>query len=202
MKNPYIENIKYFTSTKDALHYVGGIPEVTSHTLKSLKAQGLQPYHTLLDVGAGCFRMHTVIDYLNQGHYFAIEGNSSLVNQGLDYLKEKGVDKVPIYTVNQDFEIGLLEEPYFDFVLISGVVCHMTDDEIEHMFSKLFQFTAHHTKVIVTFIDNNTVDKNFRGTPYTHLKTFLPDEYESTLISYYHPRGLKMMMITRTINSA
>jgi len=48
-----------------------------------LVEQGLLPYHTLLDVGCGCLRGGVYfVPYLENGHYFGMDINESLIEAG------------------------------------------------------------------------------------------------------------------------
>jgi hypothetical protein len=112
-KNVYKENCGFNYSVDEAVHWVGGDIEVPA--IQFLKEQGLQPHHTFLEVGAGCFRCSVpMIEYLDEGHYFAIDGDRNLLERGLNEVVPEQLQKKVQMAVSWDFEFDLLEQNSFD----------------------------------------------------------------------------------------
>jgi hypothetical protein len=59
--------------------------------LEFLVEAGLEPRHKLLDIGCGCLRggIH-YLDYLDEGNYFGLDVNSSLIEAGKIEVEEAG----------------------------------------------------------------------------------------------------------------
>ena len=76
----------------------GGWDAIGALQLSFLRAHGLKPEHTLLDVGCGSLRAGVhLVPYLNAGNYFGIDLNQSLLDAGFDkeIVPLKLEDKLP-----------------------------------------------------------------------------------------------------------
>lgn len=65
---------------------VGGLwDDIGRLQIDFLRAEGLAPAHTLLDVGCGCLRggVH-FIDFLDPGHYYGLDVDAELIRAGLE----------------------------------------------------------------------------------------------------------------------
>lgn len=91
-----------------------------------LKAQGLKPEHSFLDVGCGSLRggVHFV-PYLNAGNYYGLDINPSLIEGGrLELGKLNCLDKNPHLLVNDRFEFSKFETQV-DYALALSVFTHL-----------------------------------------------------------------------------
>lgn len=91
-----------------------------------LKAQGLMPFHKLLDVGCGCLRgcLH-YIKYLEEGNYCGLDVNSSLIQAGMLEIEEAGLaDKHPRLIVDDQFRVDKFGET-FDFMVSVSLFTHL-----------------------------------------------------------------------------
>ena len=91
---------------------------------------GLRETHHLADVGCGSLRAgRLLIPYLRPGHYFGIDPEEWLVQEGID--RELGraiVDvKQPVFRYADDFSIDAFGVP-FDFVLAHSIFTHCYSD--------------------------------------------------------------------------
>ena len=82
---------------------------IAGQTLGLLFAAGLRETHTLLDLGCGSLRAgRLLIPYLRPGHYYGIEPNRWLVDEGI--ARELGADLVarkrPTFRYVDDFSAG------------------------------------------------------------------------------------------------
>ena len=94
---------------------VGGRWDETGNLqLALLREVGLEPYHTLLDVGAGALRLGCkVVPFLEPGRYWATDPSLALMRRGYDVeLAHK--DRLP--------EDHLIEDATFDFPGVPGDV--------------------------------------------------------------------------------
>ena len=91
---------------------------------------GLRETHKLLDLGCGSLRGGRLfIPYLRPGHYYGVEPNEWLVQEGIE--RELGADvmrvKQPTFSNIADFGLAALGER-FDFVLAQSVFSHTFPD--------------------------------------------------------------------------
>jgi cyclopropane fatty-acyl-phospholipid synthase-like methyltransferase len=107
--------------------FVGGLwEELGQLQFEFLKAQGLKPYHKLLDIGCGCLRGGLYyIDYLEDGNYYGLDVNLSLIEAGILEVKEAGLeDKHPELLVDDQFRLDKFGET-FDFMVSISVFTHL-----------------------------------------------------------------------------
>lgn len=108
---------------------IGGMwDEIGKLQLDFLINQGLLPHHKILDVGCGCLRggLHFV-NYLNSGNYFGIDLNQSLLDAGIEEVRNANLAaKLPIQNLLQtnDFDAIALNAK-FEFALSISVFTHL-----------------------------------------------------------------------------
>ncbi len=96
-----------------------------------LRSAGLQPHHTLLDLGCGTLRGGIpVIAYLQPGHYYGVERRAEVLAEGRRELEESNLtDRQPTLIVAD--RLGDLTLPVaFDFIWAFSVLIHMTDEAL------------------------------------------------------------------------
>jgi GT2 family glycosyltransferase/tetratricopeptide (TPR) repeat protein len=107
--------------------FVGGLwDEVGNLQFNFMKEQGLAPQHTLIDVGCGSMRggIH-FIRYLDEGHYFGIDINASLIEAGKKEISDADLTaKQPQLLVNDKFEMSQMGAS-FDFGIAVSVFTHL-----------------------------------------------------------------------------
>jgi GT2 family glycosyltransferase/Flp pilus assembly protein TadD/SAM-dependent methyltransferase len=112
--------------------FVGGLwDEVGRLQFNFLKDQGLRPFHSLVDVGCGALRggLH-FIRYLNPGHYFGIDMNTSLIEAAYKELKQASLqEKKPTLLINEAFEMVRFQVA-FDFAIAVSVFTHLPMNHI------------------------------------------------------------------------
>jgi cyclopropane fatty-acyl-phospholipid synthase-like methyltransferase len=87
---------------------------------------GLREHHRVLDFGCGSLRLgRLLIPFLEPEHYFGIDPNSWLVEDGI--ARELGLSaaalKRPRFAGNSDFDCGAFGEK-FDFIVAQSIVTH------------------------------------------------------------------------------
>jgi len=106
---------------------VGGMwDELGQFQFEFMKRQGLRPEHRFLDMGCGCLRggVH-FIRYLNEGNYYGLDINNSLIEAGkMELAKLDLLDKRPNLMVNDKFEASRFGKE-FDFILALSVFTHV-----------------------------------------------------------------------------
>jgi SAM-dependent methyltransferase len=126
---------------------IGGAWEVIGALqLQFMRANGLKPEHTLLDVGCGSLRggLH-LVPYLNPGNYFGIDINQSLLDAG--YEKEiiplNLADRLPRANLAAvgDFDAGPIFNRTFDYLLAVSVFTHLNWNRIRQGMDNLAAVT-------------------------------------------------------------
>lgn len=98
-----------------------------------LTALGLREHHFLLDIGCGSLRAGKLfIPYLLPGHYYGIEPNRRLLEDGIAH--EMGHELVrlkrPVFSYSDDFDLGAFERQ-FDFILAQSIFTHASSHQIQ-----------------------------------------------------------------------
>ncbi len=126
----------------DHRRFIGGMWDKIGLLQKSLLVDaGLEPGHTLLDVGCGCLRggVH-FIEYLEPRNYFGVELNNELLEAGYDIeLAERQLqDKLPREHLvhDGDFEFSRLPVK-FDFAIAISLFTHISFNRIRTSLEKL-----------------------------------------------------------------
>lgn len=100
-------------------NFVGGLwEELGKLQYDFLTEQGLKPCHKLLDIGCGCLRggLH-YIKYLEEGNYYGLDVNNSLIQAGMLEIKEARLEnKHPRLLVEDQFRLDKFNEN-FDFMV-------------------------------------------------------------------------------------
>jgi len=103
---------------------------IASIQVSLLLSCGLREIHRLLDVGCGSLRGgRMIIPYLRSGHYFGIEPNEWLVEEGIEHELGKDILEVkrPTFRFVDDFSAGAFGIE-FDFALAQSVFSHTYPD--------------------------------------------------------------------------
>ena len=96
--------------------------------IKFLTDLGLNPEHYLLDIGCGTLRGGiSLIDYLEDSHYFGIESRGAVLDEGRRELLETGLEiKKPTLLLSSDISELTIDQE-FDFAWSFSVLLHMND---------------------------------------------------------------------------
>jgi len=120
--------------------YVGGVWDTHGQRqVEFLRSHGLEPQHTLLDVGCGAFRAgRHFIDYLDAGNYYGIEANQSVIQAGYDHeLDDEQRAKTPVGHLRvSDRFYAEFDGTRFDYALAQSVFTHVS---LNHMRLCLFR---------------------------------------------------------------
>jgi SAM-dependent methyltransferase len=121
-----------------------------------LLAAGLRETHRMVDVGCGSLRAGRLfIPYLRPGHYFGVEPNRWLVEEGIKH--ELGDDivrvKRPTFRFVEDFSLSAFGVD-FDFALAHSVFSHTYPDLALTGLRGIAEALAPQGKLFGTFIEN------------------------------------------------
>jgi SAM-dependent methyltransferase len=199
--------------------FVGGMWErIGSHQFEFLRDRGLRPEHRLLDVGCGALRggVH-FIRYLDEGCYYGIDINASLLAAGRDVeLPAAGlVDRRPHLLLNERFEFSCFGVT-FPWALAQSVFTHLPLNSIDRclvniaevlepggrFYATYFESASpHHLEEIqhpggtVTFSDANPFHYHF--SVFEFLVGDLPLTVNN-IGNWKHPRAQHMLEFVRT----
>jgi SAM-dependent methyltransferase len=104
--------------------------------IQFLKQVGLKPEHYLLDLGCGTLRGGIpIIEYLEKGHYFGVEVDQEVLDEGrLELQEAKLVDKEPTLILETDVSsLNLNQE--FDYIWAFAVLPHVEDKTLHGIMS-------------------------------------------------------------------
>ncbi len=122
-----------------------------------LRAVGLQPEDTLLEIGCGPLRAGVhLIDYLDAGNYFALEANLDLLSAGLEeeLPYTRGANKLPSTNVRltDTFDATPFDTD-FEMVLAHGVFPHLTLNQIRLCLYEASRVTAAGSRFYASFFE-------------------------------------------------
>jgi hypothetical protein len=130
--SPYLEPGFYDRALAEGRHrdIVGGRWDETGRLqLALLRAQGLQPHHTLVDIGAGSLRLGCkAVPYLEPSRYWATDASRALMLRGRE-VELPDPARLPEDHLVEDtaFDLpGLPDAP--DFLIAFGVFTHLPPD--------------------------------------------------------------------------
>jgi len=120
--------------------YVGGNwDEAGIKQINFLKEEGLQPYHTFVDVGCGCFRAgRFLIDYLDPSKYFGVEKHKWLVDAGLKQeLNDIQRKQRPNIVITNNFDFSQFKKTKFDYAIAKSLFTHLTKSKIKECLNNI-----------------------------------------------------------------
>jgi cyclopropane fatty-acyl-phospholipid synthase-like methyltransferase len=195
--------------------------EIGTLQFSFLKQHGLEPHHTLLDIGCGSLRggIH-FIDYLDEGNYFGMDLNQSLLDAGYEVeLKNLGLqDKLPRDNLlcNGDFEVEQFART-FDFALALSVFTHLPLNHIRVCLEQLAPCVSKEGQFFATYFEtpaDQPTHEPRRQQPGEVTTYGTRDPYHYRLADFHwlaasqgwdvdaisefnHPRGQKILKFTR-----
>ena len=140
-------------AAKEHRAFVGGLwEEIGQLQFQFMKAQGLLPQHKLVDVGCGAMRggLHFV-NYLNNGNYFGLDSNRSLIEAAKVELDDKGLlAKSPSLLVNDKFELFLFNTK-FEYAIAISVFTHLFMNHITRCLVEIGKVLTPNGRFYATF---------------------------------------------------
>jgi SAM-dependent methyltransferase len=171
---------------------------------------GLREFHYLLDVGCGSLRAGRLfIPYLLPGHYYGIEPESWLIEEGIK--NELGQDllriKQPVFSHESNFDC-LRFDRKFDFVVAQSVFSHAARVQISQCFSNVEKCLQPTGVMAATFV-KGTTDYQGERWIYPDCITYTVNQMKRLAagtglvaepIDWPHPNGQTWLFITRPNN--
>ncbi len=177
-----------------------------------LVALGLREHHTLLDIGCGSLRGGKLfIPYLLPGHYYGIEPERWLVEEGIS--QELGQDlirlKQPTFSHDSSFALSTFGRQ-FDFILAQSIFSHTSKAQIHRCLDEADKVMSPSS----LFVANYAIgEQDYEGDDWVYPGgvTFTPAsmhrfgaEHGLTMLPVYwpHPHGLSWIVFVRPGNES
>ena len=173
-----------------------------------LTGVGLREHHTLLDIGCGSLRAGRLfIPFLLPGHYYGLEPNRWLVEQGVN--REIGRDLVrikrPVFNHNGEFKLTVFRQR-FDYLLAQSIFSHAPPSQIEACLREAREVMHPESIFLATYVPG---PENYNGSEWIYPDCVRYTEArmiqfagEAGLIAkpqtWQHPHDQKWLMITRS----
>jgi len=149
-----------------AYKYRVGPPEMYEtlglHQFELLKACGLRPNHSLLDIGCGSLRAGKFfIPYLDKGNYAGVEPNREILEEGIRHNLDQGTieEKNPTFSNDDQFTLTSFNRR-FDFILAHSILTHAARHQIEKCFAEAQQVV---TATSLFFANYNKGKSDYSG---------------------------------------
>lgn len=113
--------------------------QLQDYQLECLKAAGLQPHHSLLDIGCGPLAGgQKFIEYLKPGAYVGVDIRTEPLTNAYMQIAECGlVEKNPVLVLSETFGRDELKGRSFEYVWVSQMTYHLSDDQTERLFESV-----------------------------------------------------------------
>jgi cyclopropane fatty-acyl-phospholipid synthase-like methyltransferase len=100
---------------------------IKEYQISLLKKMGLQPHHTLLDIGCGPLSGGLAfIPYLEPGNYFGVDLRKAAIAEAKVQVEKAGLAaKKPVLVVSDSFGARELDGTRFDFIWASQITYHL-----------------------------------------------------------------------------
>lgn len=110
--------------------FLGQIPEHRRFQIDFLRAEGLKPSHSLLEIGCGPMTGGLpIIDYLDAGRYVGVDVRPEVLNLSWREIGKAGLAaKNPQLLCSANFGDEALGARTFDYVLSFSVLYHLADE--------------------------------------------------------------------------
>lgn len=173
--------------------------QVAAMQFNLLTLMGLREHHTVLDVGCGSLRVgRLLIPYLQNGHYFGIEPEKWLVQEGVrcEIGKDMVRLKEPTFLFSRDFPAQAFGVE-FDFAIAQSVFSHATQEQIKLCLRNMAESLGERGVFLATFV-KGTTDYTGSDWVYPGCVTYTPDtmrqfaqdvDLEFKTIDWPHPNG-------------
>ena len=147
---------------------IGYWDQLQAYQLECLKAAGLQPHHSLLDLGCGPLAGGlSFIEYLDTGGYVGIDIRKEPLTYAHMQIANRGlVEKNPTLIFSNTFGHDELGDRTFKYAWASQVTYHLNNEQIEELFQKMTtRLKPHGSFCCDVLIENDrlTDQSNWRG---------------------------------------
>jgi len=154
--NPYWRNLSA-PAVKLKMHrsFVGGLwDEIGQLQFDFMVSKGLKPSSKLLDVGCGALRggVHFV-RYLDDGNYYGIDINKSLLKAGKQELRESGLGSKQVHLQRTDQFDATGFGVKFDFGVSVSLITHLSANQIIYCFMQVRRVMHEHSAFYFSFFE-------------------------------------------------
>jgi SAM-dependent methyltransferase len=177
--------------------------QVAAMQFNLLTHLGLRERHFLLDIGCGSLRAGRLfIPYLRPGHYFGIEPEGWLIEEGIS--RELGEDirrvKRPVFSHDPDFPLSAFNRT-FDFLVAQSIFSHASQRQIARCLGEARNVMTPESTFAATFVLGNV---DYAGDEWTWCATYTLDRMTSLaeaaglaceLIDWPHPLSQRWVVL-------
>lgn len=168
---------------------------------------GLREFHYLLDVGCGSLRAGRLfIPYLLPGHYYGIEPQTWLIEDGIKNELGREILKIkqPVFSDDSNFNCLHFNQK-FDFVVAQSVFSHASRSQIRECLFNIEKCLQPDGVMAATFVKGNT-DYEGEGWVYPECVNYTVEQMihlatavglAAQPIDWHHPNGQTWILITR-----
>lgn len=212
-KHNYLDAYSRHTDQRvinDPKSAVGGLWEKMGQLQFDFLVQhGLQPQHTLLDIGCGTLRGgRHFIRYLDAQNYTGIDISLNAIEFAKQLLVAEGLaDKQPklLVSKHKDLKFEAFAQQTFDFLFAQSVFTHLPSESIEECFQHVDTIMHNKSVFYFTFFASRKQEqRNVKDFcyPYTFFEA-LAGRYgfsiEDCSETYPHPREQKMAAVKKKV---
>lgn len=155
---------------------------------------GMREYHRVLDLGCGSLSTgKLLIPYLKEGHYYGIDPNEWLIDDGLTY--EVRDDKNANFAFNDDFRCNQWDEK-FDYILALSVLSHAGRDLFQKCLIEVKKGLSPNGQFVFTYARHyKSSVQTFTGWSYPRVVPYR----QETVNSFLYEAGLNMYPLSMPI---
>lgn len=167
---------------------------------------GLREEHTLLDIGCGSLRGGRLfIVYLRSGHYFGLEPDAQLIQEGIEKELGPGLIELKKPRFSHDSELTCtLFNREFDFLLAQSIFSHAAPAQIRRCLAQARACMRADSLFAATFVEG---DENYAGDHWvyprcvTYRFSWLADTAAEaglacSRIQWFHPNRQTWVLLT------
>ena len=133
--------------------------------LEALIRHGLSPWHKLLDIGCGALcGGYWMIHFLRPGHYFGIEPNTFMFEEGVKHLVEPGLfeEKKPSFLHNDQYDFSGFGTT-FDYFHAHSIWTHAPKKDIEKMLDGFVEYGNPGARFLTSFKPPRLFRPDYKG---------------------------------------
>jgi cyclopropane fatty-acyl-phospholipid synthase-like methyltransferase len=206
----FFQEMMKLRAAKDPRAAIGGMwKKIGKLQFNFLLEQGLQPCHSVLDLGCGSLRggIHFV-RHLEDGKYWGIDISKEILEAAWDVLENESLlSKRPTLRLTDNLEFREVREQTFDYIVAHSVFTHMPMKDVTELLMNVSQVMKTNTLFFATFLDGG--ERSYTADHLNFYQSFVElrkiagnANLNMEIMQYAHPRGQKMLRISRGAREA